>query len=190
MKAHGDFPTVIYRAFTELEYAQGFIRGLVRFGNLIDYRKIEDVRRRDESEGRGEYHANGTKTSIEFAENKIYIACFHRDLESAVNTGHGKYIVEVSQPLKLAEDLTRVLRSSPVKHFGGIEGVLVTYDKGEEKGRKLDSVESTRLAYCQKPKSFVPENEFRYIFIRKSYGGANITLNIGSKILGLIHEYT
>jgi hypothetical protein len=105
----------------------------VRFGAVLGYVNIEDEGRMDPTEGTGHYTASGTTTKIQFCSNVFYALCFHRDLKSALETGHGKYVVEISNPLYLAEEITRSLRTLASKHFGGVEGVIVEYDKGQER---------------------------------------------------------
>ena len=181
MKAHGKYPSVLFRSFDQLEYAQQFLSGHIRFGSVLSYRKIEG-QRKDNTEGTGHYSVSGSNIKIEFCSNKIYAMCCHLDLESARTTNHGKYIVKINNPLYLAKELTKTLKNSKSKHFGGIEGVQIDYNKGDEKDTRLAPDSETRLAYSQKPKNFSHEREFRFIFIRKDYAGDNITLNLDGGI--------
>ena len=68
----------------------------------------------------------------------------------------------------MASEITKWLEQQDFKHFGGIEGVNIEYTHGEKVKNKLISTELARLTYSQKPESFKDENEFRFIFIRKS----------------------
>lgn len=191
MHTHGEFPDILYRSFERLEYAQSFCSGQIRFGSVIGYRKIEDEKRRDETEGTGHFLVSGVDSKFQFASNQPYALCCHLSLESALETKHGKYIVEINKPIWLAEELTRVIRLSDAKYIGGVEGVLVSYNKDRPLAEKPGSYEISRLAYSQKPEKFAREGEFRFIFIRKEFGGNNITLQLSSNIPGsLIHEYT
>jgi len=69
LKAHGRYPTVVYRAFAEARYAEDFaLRGGFRLGNLRVYARMEDAERRDSSEGQGYFQRFGTVTSVDFFE--------------------------------------------------------------------------------------------------------------------------
>ena len=189
MKAHGEYPKILYKSFDTLEFAQQFLSGYIRFGNVLEYKEIEDENRRDITEGTGHYSTNGKDTKIMFASNVCYALCCHKDIMSALKSKHGKYIVEISNPLHLAEELTSSLSNLTSKHFGGIEGVHIDYNKGEEKANKLVSHTSSRLTYSQKPKRFLHENEFRFVFIREEYAGSYLSIKINNPISGAIHEY-
>jgi len=192
MKVHGEYPDILFRSFGCIEHAQQFLSGNIRFGSVLGYRKAEDERRRDETEGTGHYTTDGVDSKTEFCTNVVYTLCCHRDIEAAKNASYGKYIIEIANPLYLAEELTRLLRNLSSKHFGGIEGVYVDYDKGEEKGGKLNSYANSRLTYSQKPKTpFYKDKEFRFVFIRKKYAGNNIYLQLNNGIGGgAIYEYS
>ena len=190
MKTIGEYPDILFRAFDRFEYAQQFLNGFVRFGTVLGYVNFEDGDRMDPTEGTGHYTASGITSKIQFCSNVFYALCFHRDLKSALETGHGKYVVEISNPLYLAEEITRSLRTLASKHFGGVEGVIVEYDKGQEREGELDSYQKSRLTYSQKPEKYAHENEFRLVFCRKEFAGNNLIIRLPSGIGGVIHEYT
>jgi len=190
MKAIGEFPDTLFRSFDRLEYAQQFINGFVRFGAVSGYKEIEDEGRRDKTEGVGHFTSKGVDTKIQFCSNVFYALCCHRDLSSALKTSHGKYIVEIANPLLLAEELTRVLRELKSKNFGGIEGVVIEYDKGNERNSELDSYHKSRLTYCQKPVEYSSENEFRFVFCRKEFAGNNLCIQLPNVISGVVHDHT
>ena len=191
MHAHGEFPNILYRSFETLEYAQNFCSGQIRFGSVIGYQKIEDEKRKDETEGVGHFVVAGVDSKVKFASNQPYALCCHLSLASALETKHGKFIVEINNSIWLAEELTRVIGLSSSKYFGGIEGVIISYTKGQIFEEKPGSYEISQLAYSQKPEKFKHENEFRFVFIRKEFGGNNITIQLPSSIPGsIIHEYT
>ncbi len=190
MKVIGEYPDTLFRAFDRIDYAQQFLKGFVRFGTVMGYRKIEDKNRRDATEGVGHFTTKGINTKIQFYSNVFYALCCHRDLSSALETNHGKYIVEIANPLHLAEELTRSLRELKSKHFGGIEGVVVEYNKGNERNEELDSYQKSRLAYCQKPVEYDSENEFRFVFCRKEFAGNDLLIQLPQFINGAVHDYT
>ncbi|AGS39463.1 hypothetical protein [Cycloclasticus zancles] len=190
MKTIGEYPKSLFRVFDKLEYAQQFLDGYLRFGTVLGYTEIEDKGRRDQTEGTGHIVNEGSDTKIKFCSNIFYTLCCHLTLEAALETGHGIYIVEIFNPLHLAEDITRVLRSSSAKHFGGIEGVSIQYDKGEVVEGKLSSYEKSRLTYCQKPVSYTHEEEFRFVFCRKEFAGTYLFIKVAGGVSGVIQQHT
>jgi len=191
MRAHGEFPETLFRSFDKLEYAQQFVSGSIRFGTVLSYKKNEDERRRDATEGTGRFVCEGVQSEVEFCSNVVYALCCHKSLESALKTNYGKYIVEIGDPLYLAEEITRTLRNLNTKHFGGIEGVSIEYTKGEAVSQKPNSYGISRLTYSQKPPCFSDDNEFRFIFIHKEFAGNHIFIPLNKCIKGcVIHDYT
>lgn len=190
MKTIGEYPGTLFRAFDKLEYAQQFLDGYLRFGTVLGYNEIEDEGRRDITEGVGHIHHEGSETKVKFSSNVFYAMCCHLTLEAALETEHGKYIVEIFEPLRLAENITRVLRSSPAKHFGGIEGTAIKYNKGEKVDGELSSYEKSRLTYCQKPASYAHEKEFRFVFCRKEFSGNYQFVKVNEGVSGVIQQYT
>jgi len=191
MLAHGEFPEILLRSFDKLEYAQQFVSGFIRFRTVLSYRKEEDERRRDITEGTGSFKYNGTTSEVEFASNVVYALCCHKSLEAALKMNYGKYIVEIGNPLYLAEEITRVLRNFRTKYIGGIEGVSIEYTKGEAVSEKPNSYNISRMAYSQKPQCFSKDNEFRFIFIRKEFAGERIFIPLNKSIKNcVIHDYT
>jgi hypothetical protein len=170
MKTIGEYPDILFRAFDCFEYAQQFLNGFVRFGAVLGYVNIEDEGRMDPTEGTGHYTASGTTTKIQFCSNVFYALCFHRDLKSALETRHGKYVVEISNPLYLAEEITRSLRTLASKHFGGVEGVIVEYDKGQERER-LSSI------HIKKASSLTPKN-LKSTLMKMSLGSYFVAKNL------------
>ena len=183
-------PKKLFRVFDKLEYAQQFLDGYLRFGTVLGYTKVDDEGRRDETEGTGHIVYEGSDTKIEFCSNIFYALCCHLTLNAALKSGHGKYIVEIFNPLHLAEDITRILRSSSAKHFGGIEGVKIQYDKGEVVEDKLSSYDKSRLTYCQKPASYAHEEEFRFVFCRKEFAGNYLFIKVTGGVSGVIQQHT
>ncbi len=190
MKPFGEYPNILFRAFNKLEYAQQFLDGYIRFGAVSGYTEIEDEGRRDKTEGVGHIVVEGVDTKIKFCSNIFYAVCCHRTLEAAMKTGHGKYIVEMHNPLCVAEDITKVLHSSPAKYFGGVEGVAIEYNKGQEAQCELSSYDKSRLTYSQKPLAYAHEEEFRYVFCRKDFTGNYLFVKLAGGVSGVIQQYT
>jgi hypothetical protein len=189
LKAHGRYPRFVYRAFSEESYAEDFaLRGKFRFGNLRIYSNLEDVERRDPSEGHGHFQRFGTVTSVDFlpesdqtsvAQTPGYVHT-HTELlnptfvlscsRPGVNLEYlrsrfGAWLVRVDEPRRLAQEVSNFLESRPDRFAGGVEGCLVHYNKGGKVGADLTNIASTRLSYSQKPSAFSREREFRFIVI-------------------------
>ncbi|EIV1640591.1 hypothetical protein L7E50_004475 [Vibrio parahaemolyticus] len=164
MRAHGNFPDVVFRSFDKIEFAEDFISGNVRFANCRNYLNITDSRK-DTSEGSGFYLHDSKPITIGFCTNSIFIQCFHRTLEAALATNHGKYVVQLNNPVNLAVSITNSLNKLPHKFFGGVEGVNISYEHGQTKAERLSSYNSSRLTYSQKPLSYAHEQEFRFVLI-------------------------
>ena len=104
-----------------------------------------------------------------------------------ISNEFGKYIVRISNPRKLAEDITSFLENMPHKFAGGIEGLTVKYNKGHIFDKDMGNIERTALSYSQKPEKFSPDNEFRFVSIimdRPSiqYNEDYLYINIGNKL--------
>jgi hypothetical protein len=188
LKAHGRFPRFVYRAFTERSHAEDFVlRGRFRLGNLRVYATLENEERRDSSEGQGRFQRFGTVTSVDFvadsddtfvsqAPGYVHV---HTELLNptfvlscslpGVNLDYlrsrfGPWVVRIDEPRRLAQELAKHLETLPDR-FGGVEGCLVHYNKDGRVEEGLSNMASTRLSYSQKPLSFKPENEFRFVVV-------------------------
>lgn len=78
----------------------------------------------------------------------------------------GKYIVKISDPRKLAEDINNYFINSEQKFL--IEGCSVVYNKGQKLDEKLTINERVDLSCKQKPESFSSDCEFRIVAIKLS----------------------
>lgn len=109
LKVHGIYPSVLYRSFDKLEYAQAFINGQIRFKDIYEYRRIEDINRRDETEGESSYiDQYGTTHGGMFTEgNLIYVLCFSRTFSAMKyqKENFGRYVVKIKKPRLLAKKL-------------------------------------------------------------------------------------
>lgn len=190
MNTIGTFPRTLFRAFDKEEYARAFLDGELRFGSLSKYRRIESEQRRDVTEGIGHIVQHGADTKVMFASNSFYVLSFHLTLDAALKTNHGKYIVEIHEPEQLANDVTKVLSHSSEKHYGGVEGVTIEYNKGANIDRTLSSHEKSRLSYCQKPSFYSHEKEFRFVICRKQCADDYYQLQVGRTVSGEIKQFT
>jgi len=174
----GNYPDVVYRVFTEREHAQQFIDGNIRLGNIYYYKKVEDAKRRDKTEGESHVVHEGVNKHGMFATNSIYILCCHKTLPSVAKCNLGSHVVKINNPKMFAKDLTLAMEQSQDKYFGGIEGCCVEYSKGMESSATFSGYEIVRLAYCQKPLNFSPEEEFRFVAIRKDSAGDFLSIQL------------
>lgn len=172
MIAHGEFEKVLYRSFKEKEHADQFINGKIRFGCIYKYKNIEDEKLRDATEGESHIVVDGSDHHSMHASTRTYIYCFHRSIEAAKSANFGKFIVRLENPRSLAISITDHLRTIDGKFYGGVEGVVVEYDKGESRPKELSKVEMARLIYAQKPRvPFAIEDELRFIVLSKEQHG-------------------
>ena len=207
LKAHGKFPRVVYRAFSERRYAEDFaLRGAFRLGNLSVYTRIEDAGRRDSSEGQGQFQRFGTVTSVDFwagsDETSVrqapgYVHT-HTELLNPVfvlscaqaganldylRSRFGPWLVRIAEPRGFAQELSRFLEGLPDR-FAGVEGCVVHYNKGGRVGQSLSNIASTRLSYAQKAPTFSQEREFRFVAIAmglpsRRFNASYLTVDLG-----------
>jgi hypothetical protein len=188
-KVCGEFPDYCYKAFECKEYAESFMdRGTFRMGCQLSYKAIENEQLRDATEGSVSIRVPGIVTYYGFspgrAEEPICLQKMGHREESGgssnprfcfctflpkVNRDHmktlGKYIVNINNPRKLAEDINNYFANKEEGKFV-IEGMDIVYNKGQESDRQLTNNEKADLAYKQKPESFSPDCEFRIVAIK------------------------
>lgn len=178
LKTHGQFPPLVYRAFSKREYAEQFMKGEIRFGNIYYYKRIEDENRRDRTEGESHLRYNSRDQHGMFASNAIYVLCCHRTMDAVKRNCLGTHIVLIRDPKRFAVEISSAMENLPGKYFGGVEGCMVEYTKGNEVEEKPSGYDIVRLAYCQKLESFNTEEEFRFTIIRKTSVGDFLTVTI------------
>lgn len=178
LKTLGQFPPLVYRAFSKRKYAEQFMNGTIRFGNIYYYKRIEDENRRDRTEGESHVRYEGRDQHGMFASNAIYVLCCHRTMDAVKRNSLGNHVVLIRQPERFAEAISSAIENLPGKYFGGAEGCTVEYTKGREVENKLSGQDIVRLAYCQKPDTFSSEEEFRFVIIRKTSVGDFLTVPI------------
>ena len=181
------FPSPLYRAFDEEEYAQSFVeQGIFRLRSLLDYRTIENANRKDNNEGIGRAVVYGNRPVInldnksqtnEFGPihisgvsgNSHYILCFsgpqvdRRRLASK----YGEHVICISQPNTLVHDIASYLEQSPELHCDAmwLECVEVRYDKGQSIGKlsDLDIHELVTMPFGQKGSWDSSDCEYRLV---------------------------
>jgi hypothetical protein len=168
--AHGQFPEVAYRAFTEKQHMDAFLRGTIRLGSLSVYRALEDDARRDNLEGISHLSHNGLDHHGAMPGTAAYVLCCSTSVEALRRTSLGQWIVRIRNPRALAERMTDALVSRPELFYEGVEGVVVRYSKGHVRALMPNPMELIRLSYAQKPERFAADEEFRFVAIRKTIG--------------------
>jgi len=169
--------------FEKDSYVESFLSGRLRFGSLTYYTKTESLARQDNSEGVSHFLVDSVINTGEYISCHVYALCFHRTLENAKDSKFGKHIVEVRNPIKLAELVTSKMDDLAHNFVGGIEGVFVEYNKGEEFHSRPEKLELARLIYSQKPRDpYEPEKEFRMIILCRENLGEHFELDLGMEL--------
>jgi hypothetical protein len=167
--------THLYRAFETEAHARAFIKdGIVRFGFLDGYKKIEGTRQ-DELEGRSICYIAipGSDIPGELSGvhiNPIYVfSTAGPDVNlTLLREQYGKYVVRINDPKRLKDAITK---SKPVRTALQISGEClleqVRYNKKElaEEDVQADIRLSSLLIYTQKPKIYQDDREYRYVVI-------------------------
>jgi hypothetical protein len=197
LQAFGEFPPTLYRVFDDERWARAFVEeGRMRFRLVQVYQRHEDEIRADASEGNAHLLVSGDVTTLHFDEqlqivgrskapgfinyqgtflNPVYVYCFTYPPDGRVDllpSRFGRYVVKIDEPQRLAQEITNwltvegILRGTPV-----VECAAVRYNKGEQSEEITDHLERTRLNYCQKPKSFADEFEYRYAVVASPPSG-------------------
>lgn len=157
----------LYRAFTDERFAREFVEGRFRMGRLDRYREIEDRARVDASEGLGHYvDGDGVNEHFELG-NPIYILCCSAaDVDlSSLRAKMGPFIVKISDPSRLAADITSSLKDQGMKLFGAARCRAVEYTKGSKVTAELDEMARAELSLVQKHSSFSEEKECRLFVV-------------------------
>ena len=92
--------------------------------------------------------------------------------------------------MALANDLFAFFKNSEHRLVGGIEGSDVSYNKGEVIQSQLETFESVRLSYIQKPVGF--RNDYEYKIVCNINGERFIFHSPGESIFtrGIIFPFT
>lgn len=186
LKAHGRYPRFVYRAFRERLFADEFAHhGRFRLANLRVYAAIEDPSRRDRSEGQGQFQRLGTVTTVDFVPGSdesfvsqapgyvhahtellnptFILSCALPGVDlSNLRSRFGVWVVRIDDPRRLAQELAGYL-GQLADRFAGVEGCVVHYNKGGRVRPALSNIAQTRLSYSQKPATFSPDKEFRFV---------------------------
>lgn len=157
----------LYRAFTTELHARKFVEGRFRMGRLDQYRDIEDRARIDATEGLGRYvDGDGVNEHFELG-NPIYILCCSAADVSLpfLRAKMGPFIVKISDPSRLAADITSSIKEQGMKLFGAARCRAVEYTKGSKITADLDEMGRAELSLVQKHPSFSEEKECRLFVV-------------------------
>lgn len=171
------YPQILYRAFTDLCYAQQFAdAGRFRIGRLDSYRNIENNARADAEEGLGRYiDKDGISEYFELG-NPIYIlSCSAETVDlTFLRRKMGPFIARINDPKQLAHDITLYLQEQEIKVFGEIRYRAVNYTKGAIINAELDAMERAELSIVQKHSCFSEEREQRLFAIINAHCPASL----------------
>jgi hypothetical protein len=192
------FPSLLYRYFGEERWAREFVeRGRFHFSHLEYYRQFDCAARGDDTEGEGFASYYDDVQTVHFGKttnvvkgvsvgsgkmdihsnscNAYFIMCCTRppddDLQRLASE-FGSYVVKISDPERLAEDIAVYLRSLSSPPFS-LECVQVTYGKGGLLAGKPDSETLKRLSWADKPPAYAYQHEWRYVLTDEPKGTEN-----------------
>lgn len=169
-KLHG-LRSPLFRAFTKKQYANDFVRGKFRFGELGRYRRIEDASRQDGSEGHAHYvdpqnhqwrtQFGGPVYVLSFSGPKVNLQFLREKM--------GAFIVRLDNPEALCRDIECYMQSCGIRSFNGVHGHPVEYTKGHTISRNMNGFQRAVLSVTQKPDTFQQEYEYRLYTILNQY---------------------
>ena len=153
----------LLRAFTEQQYANKFVCGKFRFGELGRYRRIEDQSRQDSSEGYGHYVDSRNHQWHTELGGAIYVLSFSGPNvdQCFLREKMGVFIVRLDDPEGLCRDIERYMVSRGIRTFNGVHGHSVKYTKSHTIRRDMDAGQRAELSVTQKPDTFRQECEYR-----------------------------
>lgn len=157
----------LFRAFTKEQYANDFVRGKFRFGELGRYRRIEDPSRQDGSEGYGHYVDSQNHQWHTELGGAIYILPFSGpDVDQRfLRETMGAFIVRLDDPEGFCRDIERHMESRGIRSFNGVHGRPVEYTKGHTILREMDPGQRAVQSVTQKPDTFRQQCEYRLYMI-------------------------
>lgn len=205
MDIKNQIPSILYRAFSSIEYARDFIeQGVFRMGSPDYYKKIEDEKRRDLTEGTGHIKASGyvigltindqgkikkvnTKPGImdhraEQLNCKYLLCCSGPEVGiDYLRDKFGACIVTINDPVRLAGDITNWLHINEIPIIGKPDWVKVRYDKGLIVEEQFNGYQLSELSFSQKDPGFSMEHEYRLVVMMPSVSACNDHIRIEIK---------
>ena len=192
MDGKNQIPGILYRAFSNIEYARDFTeQGLFCMGTPDYYKNIEDQKRRDITEGTGHIKTPGdvdvitlndqgkvtkvsTKPDIinhqaEHLNCKYLLCCSGPEVDiDYLEDNLGAYIVRINDPVRLTGDITDCLHANGIPVIGKPDWIKVRYDKGLFVEELFNGYQLSELSFSQKEPGFSRENEYRLVVMMKS----------------------
>lgn len=167
-----DIPECVYRAFSNVKYADLFLEnGKLRIGRIDAYRTIESRSRVDRTEGVAKttfYEGEGADRRVMSAEassaNPVYILCTslpNVEIEH-LRQQFGNYVVQISDVAKFAEDIGLAIERAGYRLNKPVQYAAVEYSKGEFANSDLGPFAGATLGIIQKDRKFLPDSEFRF----------------------------
>jgi hypothetical protein len=180
----------MYRLFCKTAHAEDFLRGAIRFGHLNAYRAIEQVGRRDPSEGFGRHREHrperralwlaagtakenpspGEVTVYSEAGNPIYLCCLTQppgeQALARIRQDFGDVVVEVSDVDQLVADIRAALdQNDPWQRRVVPQFWPAAYDKDEliANQGKSDPFDAIRREATQKAPEYAYQHEHRIV---------------------------
>lgn len=168
---HGSFPSPLYKAFTEEDYARDFLeRGILIMRPLGYFREIEDLKRKDKDEGEGRVTIVKPRPVVELdpesgqilsirqvtgevffgtaSTNPCYLYCFSGpqvDVDQLARK-YGPYLLRVNQPNRLVSEIRSYLERYPdMPGTIWLHCIPVRYDKGQLVGELPEPGSEERL---------------------------------------------
>jgi hypothetical protein len=155
-------------------------------GVLEYYTTIEDMNRRDSSESKGRiiirdivdvisldaqgrFVVRRKAGAIEHESMNLnckFLLCCSApevNLERLKNKFNAHYVVKLTDPLRLAKDVTAWAKNEQLPLIGEAEWIKVRYDKGLIVEESFTSAQFAELSYSQKYPASSDENEYRLV---------------------------
>lgn len=165
-RSYHQTPASLLRIFNQKEYALRFIRGEVRLGLLTAYQQIEGLRR-DETEGEVFFQWSTQPNPVFYdgcSMNPRFILCTsHPDADRHyLASKFGQFFVRINDPASLLRRIAARWRDHPLASGSSVIASVI-YNKGEVLEPTPCLIPPPEYSYCQKPKRYEREQEFRYV---------------------------
>lgn len=187
MRLLNEIPEFLYRAFSREKYARDFIeRGHIRIGSIAFYRRIEDEKRRDITDGVGHIKVRELIKSLlitgpKIEENikpgnldvetenlncKYLLCCSDPEVDIALlKKCFGKYIVKIAEPRRLSDDICNYLEEKHIAFIDSPKWIKVNYRKGLLIDKMPSNNQLAEISYSQKDARFAEDHECRLVII-------------------------
>lgn len=192
MEHKKQIPSFLYHAFSKQEYASDFIaRGLFLMRLPEYYRKIEDTKRKDSTEGIGRFKTGNTEHETLNLNCKYLLCCSGPEVDlNLLKCKFGAYIVKINDPLHFAQDVTSWLHNERIPLMWDAAWKKVCYNKDQALLEKFSKEQYAEFGYIQKDPKFSDEYEYRLIVITEHNSvprsgnprGSKLQINIGQRL--------